>query len=193
MSTGSSSSPNPFLSHVLSAWRTVNGSLDDGEPAAAEQVPAHIWAALERDCFVFAYDVLRQPDGYLYLSPGVEKVLGVAAAELNMRRFYDRLHPDDAPLVSRASELALAFLAREGVSLAGLSYTVDFRLRHAHGHYVRVLRQNVVVETAPDGRIAVLAGVVTDISAHKTTGPVVAALSYPGFDAYLREQGWTGE
>jgi len=72
---------------------------------------------------------------------------------------YARMHPDDRPRVRQAHQLQL-----KGSQLLS---EVEFRLRHTQGHWVWVLSRSSVQRRHPNGRAALIAGILLDISRRK--------------------------
>ncbi|WP_171820282.1 PAS domain-containing protein [Serpentinimonas maccroryi] len=72
---------------------------------------------------------------------------------------YARMHPDDRPRVRQAHQLQL----KGPQSLS----EVEFRLRHTQGHWVWVLSRSSVQRRHPEGRVALIAGILLDISRRK--------------------------
>jgi len=72
---------------------------------------------------------------------------------------YARMPPDDRPRVRQAQQLQLT--GSQPLS------EVEFRLRHTQGHWVWVLSRSSVQRRRPDGRAALIAGILLDISRRK--------------------------
>ncbi len=71
--------------------------------------------------------IVREPDGHIYFaSPALTNLLGHTAAEMDVGKIADFIHPDD---LDRSRSLNVA-------PLPGESFTATFRVRHAHGHYL---------------------------------------------------------
>ncbi|WP_171816021.1 PAS domain-containing hybrid sensor histidine kinase/response regulator [Serpentinimonas barnesii] len=70
-----------------------------------------------------------------------------------------RMHPDDRQRVQQAQQLQLT--AQQPLS------EVEFRLRHAQGHWVWVLSRSSIQRRHPDGRAALISGILLDISKRK--------------------------
>ncbi|UOG77427.1 LuxR C-terminal-related transcriptional regulator (plasmid) [Hymenobacter tibetensis] len=123
-----------------------------------------------------------------YVSAGVERLLGYPADRFGMLA-YDLIHPDDLPLVVEASVLTNRFVAEHRIGPRyDVVLSIDFRMRHAQGHWVRVLRQNFALVWEPRGGLVAVASLLTDITAHKLTNDVQFHLNLPGFADYVRQQ-----
>jgi diguanylate cyclase (GGDEF)-like protein/PAS domain S-box-containing protein len=74
-----------------------------------------------------------------YVSPSVQRVLGIAPSEMEGHRLADLFHPDDATRV-------LSFLAAVAMEKEGHPGLIEFRMRHADGSwlYVETLRTNLL-------------------------------------------------
>lgn len=124
----------------------------------------------------------------LFVSPGVERLLGYTADEFTMAFHYAVIHPDDLPIVTEATILANKYVTERLTDpLPGLVFSVDYRLRHALGHWVRVLRQNVILSRDTNGAVVGLAGILTDITAHKQTHDVRFHMNRPDFVDFVRQ------
>ena len=65
---------------------------------------------------------------------------------------------------------------------------MDYRIRHAQGHYLRVLRQNLILSREPNGSMVGSVGILTDITHHKLTTDVRFHVNWPDFPAFLRRE-----
>ncbi|MBJ6107845.1 PAS domain-containing protein [Hymenobacter sp. BT523] len=115
--------------------------------------------------FVFIHDVRAQQP--VFVSAGIERVLGYPATEFSVTRLYQSIHPDDVAAVGRATVLSAEYAARYRADTLGQVFSTAYRLRHHQGHYVRVLRQNYGLSADEEGNVLLIASIYTDISAHK--------------------------
>ena len=161
----------PELARLRRTWRTV---YPYGEAAPVVHVPTDAVRELARQMllnqFVFVYDVRAQQA--VFVSAGIERVLGYAPGEFSLERLYQDIHPDDAAAVGRATVLSAEYAAHYKAETLGQVFSAAYRLRHEQGHYVRVLRQNYGLYAGPDGEVLVIASIYTDITAHKRTDEV---------------------
>ncbi len=74
------------------------------------------------------------------------------------RNLLERVHPDDRPALR---------LAQQQLADGQMQQEIEFRLRHADGHWVWVLSRSIVQSRHPDGRPAVIAGIHLDVSQRK--------------------------
>jgi PAS domain S-box-containing protein len=95
-------------------------------------------------------------DGALLWSEHLLRMLGMTGESFvpNVDTFFGTVHPDDAAKVQTALE---AHLER------GVRYRLDFRHRHADGHYICCRTEGVVLRD-PDGTPRMMVGVTLDIS-----------------------------
>ncbi|SMB88088.1 transcriptional regulator, LuxR family [Hymenobacter roseosalivarius DSM 11622] len=121
-----------------------------------------------------------------FCSPGVETLLGCPPAEFSFEWLYARMHPDDGPLVAEATALSARFADHCRHELQGHVFSIDYRLRHQDGHWVRVLRQNFPVRLDEDGKLVLVGSIYTDITHHKVTTDIRFHFSHPGFAAWVR-------
>lgn len=138
--------------------------------------------------------VLDQAQHSGYVSPNCARLLGYAVPTVTVALLQQAIHPDDAPLVLRAAELAEEFadylrsVPPEGGGSEPLASgaSIDYRLRCHSGAYVRVLRQNFVLLPPREGQPAVLGSVFTDITGHKTSCDVRFHIDHPEFAGWIR-------
>jgi DNA-binding CsgD family transcriptional regulator len=113
---------------------------------------------------------------YIYLSCGVQKVLGYEQKdwiEQGLSFFFKILYPEDREaLRSVHLDIMQACLACPGQDLKDLSFDFDFRVIAADRQLVRLNQQMVIVATDPIGLPLVDFSVCTDISSYKSDGPV---------------------
>jgi PAS domain S-box-containing protein len=108
-----------------------------------------------------AYRRDLRADAYDYLSPGVERVLGLDAERIErlpVDAVLDRIHPEDRAVVARAIE--------EGI--ASGRGRIQYRFRAADGGY-RWLSDHFTVQTDGDGTPLYRTGTVRDVSDQKRT------------------------
>jgi PAS domain S-box-containing protein len=89
-------------------------------------------------------------------------MIGQTAAELDpcsSRTWSSRLHPDDIPAVRAQRDACLAGQITD--------YEVEFRMRHADGHWVWILARGRVMTRNETGAPVAMFGTHTDISARK--------------------------
>jgi DNA-binding CsgD family transcriptional regulator len=180
-------SPTTALGLVRDAWRTIYPNGDKEQPAqsaldAASAVAEHMLSKQ----FSMAYDVRVQQT--IFVSAGVQLLLGIQPEAFSLEDLYARMHPDDAPLVAQATALAAEFSKELGPACHDQVFSVDYRLRHQAGHYVRVLRQNFMLQLDAEGTPVVIGGIYTDLTHHKRTNEVRFYSSHPSFAAWLTQR-----
>ncbi len=136
--------------------------------------------------FAYVYDHPGQ--ALVFVSAGVGRLLGEqpAAADLTLAWFAGRLHPADAPAVAQAQALLADYLrARQQAPLPGFLFSLDYRLRHADGHYRRVLHECRLLARDPaTGAIRRTLALFTDLTHHKLTTDVRVHCNQPDFAAF---------
>lgn len=168
----------PALQQVQAAWRQV---YPEGEQATPDLAAADAGRQMAR--YILQTQFLLISDLRLleaiFVSPGIERLLGCPVAEFSLGWLYSRIHPDDAPLVGQAMALSARWLNQ--VRHEGLDhvFTMDCRLRHREGHYVRVLRQSFGLHFGADGAPTVCGGIYTDITHHKLSTDIRFFASHP--------------
>lgn len=173
------------LALVRDTWHHLHPrALDSLSDETVQQTAAALGQHLLRTQFLL---VGRLPDlRVLFCSPGVEYLLGCRSADFSFEWLYARMHPDDAPLVAEATALSARFADHCRHDIQGHVFSVDYRLRHADGHWVRVLRQNFPVHLDAAGKLVLFGSIYTDITHHKLTTDLRFHFSHPGFAAWVR-------
>jgi hypothetical protein len=161
----------PEMAGVRRTWRTIYPDGDNVPPVhVAGEAIRELARQMLLNQFVFIYDVRAQQP--VFVSAGIERVLGYPAADFTLEHFYQQIHPDDAAIVGRATVLSAEYAARYKAETLGQVFSTAYRLRHQRGHYVRVLRQNYGLYADDEGKVLVIASIYTDITAHKHTDDV---------------------
>lgn len=137
---------------------------------------------------VYVYD--HRARAMCFVSEGVERLTGLPATEFTGERHFALIHPDDLPIVQEATLLFNQFVsACLPDPLTGVVGSVDYRLQHTDGRYRRVLRHNTILEREPEtGAIILIAGILTDITAHKHTLDVRFHMNHPNFPDFVARQ-----
>ncbi len=101
------------------------------------------------------------PTGTVALGPGWCRLVGLPASETRstIDEYQRRVHPDDLARV-------MTDTWREALA-GGAQFHIEYRLRHAAGHWIWVHDGGRVIERAPDGTPRRLVGVITDITRRK--------------------------
>ncbi len=107
------------------------------------------------------YQVVREDDGsrrFLYMSAGVERINGLAAADVlrDASLFYDRIVPEDRPKVAAAQRDSEATMS---------IFDVVARVRRPDGE-TRWIRFSSAPRRLPDGRV-LWDGIALDITEHR--------------------------
>lgn len=140
--------------------------------------------------FAYVYDHVAQH--LVFVSAGVTLLVGECpdVADLTPEWFRERLHPADAPTVLEAQTLVSQYLAaRQSAPLPDFLFSIDYRLRHANGHYHRVLHEHLLLERAPGpGAVRQSLHLFTDITPHKLTHEVRCHVNQLDFAAFAAQQ-----
>ena len=81
-------------------------------------------------------------------------------APLTTRKWEAMVHPDDLPAMLQAVEVCFAD--------PDATFEVEFRLRHAEGHWIWILAHAKILEWDGPARPLRMAGIHLDVTAHKT-------------------------
>lgn len=178
-----------LVAPALRAWRAGYYDHPDDKPLRPNAaLGRRLAAALLHPQGLYLHD--HRARRMLFVSPGIERLLGYPLAAYTIDFLGGLIHPDDLPIVTEAtglvSRFALSHLLAE--PLGHLVFSVDYRLRHAQGHWLRVLRQKLLVARDPSGALVAVADILTDISAHKHTHDVRFHLNHPEFGGFVRHE-----
>ena len=179
--------PPPAYQQVQAAWRQIHSGSPTLEVDEASAVAAGRQMAqyLFHNQFMLLIDLRVMQ--HLFVSPGVQALLGCPPADFSMAWLYSRVHPDDADLLGQATAVSARWLNKHRQEALGHAFTADYRLRHQAGHYLRVLRQNFPLDFAPDGTPTVAGSTFTDITHHKRTQDLCFHGTHPELQQWLDE------
>ncbi len=110
--------------------------------------------------FLYVFDLVEQR--HIFSNPEVLVILGYEPEEMHQmdgpaRSLY---HPDDVAMINAHQEALRN--SRDGEVLR-----VEYRARHAAGHWVWLAGRETAFERGPDGRVAKIVGICQDITARK--------------------------
>ena len=136
----------------------------------------------------FYYMILNIVEANLdFVSEHIEKVLGVSPKDFSLADFFDRIHPEDQPIVLSFENFIGTFYANLPIEKIPYYKTrYDYRVRKANGDYLRILQQVVVIDYDDEGFFYKTLGVHTDISDLKTEGkPLLSIIGLDGEPSYI--------
>lgn len=104
----------------------------------------------------------RVPDGSLYFSPNLKRLLGYGPDEMDpvLSTWKDNVHPDDLPIVLGALE--------EHLTGRRSQFLATYRLRNRNGFYLWVEDHGIVTDFLPNGAPARVVGFINDVTDYKT-------------------------
>lgn len=178
----------PIYQPIAQVWTPEKYAAPDAPPSELALAMGHQLASrLQRHQGLYVSD--HRAGVMLYVSEGVTRLLG-HTPEAFAEGQYSLVHPDDQPVVSAITVLVNRYITqRTDDPLTGLLVSTDYRIRHFQGHYVRVLRQNIILTREPNGSMVGSAGILTDITHHKFTTEVRYHVNRPDFSAFARTEG----
>jgi DNA-binding CsgD family transcriptional regulator len=136
----------------------------------------------------YYYMIVNVPEAnFDFVSEHVEKVLGVRAKNFSLSDFFDRIHPEDQPIVLSFENFIATFYANlptEKIPCYKTRY--DYRVRKDDGQYLRILQQVAVIDYDDDGFFYKTLCVHTDISDLKADGkPLLSIIGIDGAPSYV--------
>ncbi|MGV3640461.1 MAG: LuxR C-terminal-related transcriptional regulator [Adhaeribacter sp.] len=156
-------------------------SLPDTLPEDLEQALC-LYAQGQQFVYVYDYQTAR----ILYVSRNVEQVLGYSQQDFSIDFLYSKMHPDDHGQVLKISQ-ATGDLVVQCKELSPLMafLTVDFRVLHADGHYIKMQRQTTILKRDACGTVRFSAGIITDIDHLNRSEKVSFDISMPEYKSIL--------
>lgn len=115
------------------------------------------------------------------VSDTVYEVLGFTPQEFTVALLLENIHPDDLPyFMNFENEVANFFSKLDPNDVFKYKVRYDYRIKNAHGKYIRLLQQVVTIQSDDSGAVLRTMGVHTDISYLKPQG--LPQLSFIGLD-----------
>ncbi|MDP2386785.1 MAG: LuxR C-terminal-related transcriptional regulator [Bacteroidota bacterium] len=111
----------------------------------------------------------------------VEKMLGYAPEEFTFELVANFFHPDDYDIVTRLMRATLMFATEHDVT-CNVGFSLNYRVRHKNGNYMKVLRQSTIYQHDIEGKIVSNLSVLTDISFLNISNKVEWRFDAPGLD-----------
>lgn len=108
----------------------------------------------------------------LLLTRNTTHLLGYQKEELTTDKLYELTHPDDKEILFKSILWCMDIYAakKEKFELEKSVFSVDYRLKHKEGYYLRFLRNTSILEMASDQKMVYLLNIFTDISDQKKAG-----------------------
>lgn len=135
------------------------------------------------DYFYFLLNVRKSK--FEFVSPEIVNVLGYPIEFIDVAFFVNLMHPDDLPVfLNFEAAVERFFNDLDGGKYFNYKVQYDFRLKHAMGHYIRVMHQMVIIQhDAQDIKTFV---VYTDIThLKKETRPMLSFIGMEGEPSYI--------
>lgn len=119
------------------------------------------------------------------VSPEIEQVLGYPPGSFDLALYGECVHPADMPhFLNFEAAVERFFAALSGERLFRYKVQYDHRMRHANGHYIRILNQYIIIQHDADNVRTFV--VQTDISHIKSDPmPVLSFIGIDGEPSYM--------
>lgn len=119
------------------------------------------------------------------VGPEVQKMLGYTVEEFDLPLYSSLVHPDDLPcILNFEAAVERFFAALSGEQLFKYKIQYDQRMRHADGHYLRVLSQYVIIQHDVENvRTFVVQTDITHLK--KEPKPVLSFIGLDGEPSYV--------
>ncbi|MGV3504586.1 MAG: LuxR C-terminal-related transcriptional regulator [Adhaeribacter sp.] len=160
------------------------GSQESLPETLAEDFEQALYLYAQDQQFVYVYDY--QTARVVYVSRNLTQVLGYSQEEFSIEFLYSKIHPQDHDQVLKISR-ATGDLVMQCKELAPLMafLTVDFRLMHADGHYIKMQRQSTILKRDESGNVHFSVGIITDINHLNRSDKVSFDVSMPEYKEML--------
>ena len=134
--------------------------------------------------FIYAMSYLS--DRIIYLSDGIEDMLGYSREDANNLDFlYDRIHPDDLEYVKNLTIHAIrAFSGKNRLEPMSQVFHIIYRIRRKDGKYIKVQRQSGMLTKDARHDMLTSFGIYTDVSQLSNSDDVLAYMSGPDIPDY---------
>jgi PAS domain S-box-containing protein len=137
----------------------------------------------------FTYAMSYFSDELIYLSEGVEKLLGFGREQIkSVSFFYDLIHPDDAEMVKDLTIQAInAGSGKYRINPWEHVFHITFRMQRSDGSYINVQRQTGMLTKNEDHVMLTSFGIFTDVTHLTNSEEVQALMSGPEIRNYRFE------
>jgi DNA-binding CsgD family transcriptional regulator len=120
-----------------------------------------------RNQFFYIYDLTTSSIAYVH--PNVEEITGFSKSMFQgSGSIYELIHPDDREFVFELTKRTVSFAALYKTELFKIPFksifSIDFRVQHKSGHYIRLNRQACCFKTDHDGNMVLGFLLFTDIT-----------------------------
>lgn len=120
----------------------------------------------------------------LYVSPQTEKILGYNPEHFDFERITNTIHPDDVKDVVSIALACFDWTKSHSCETFKSVLTVEYRVRHAMGHYLKLQRQSALLDISENKNILAAISICTDISGLKKDDKVRYSYSGPGTEGF---------
>ncbi len=113
------------------------------------------------------YHIIQFPQFQLYfVSENIKNILGFKPEELTLKKLYSLIHPEDYPVVLLATKKMCEFVIQKIDKLEPFKSitSMDFRIKHKEGHYIRLLNQNCLYKKNESNKSFQTLSLNTDIT-----------------------------
>lgn len=143
---------------------------------------------MEQQPFLFPNQYLYVVDNRnlrtLFVSSQIQNVLGYSPKEFNFKVLSDYVHGDDVKVMAGAVFATFKLLKNKGCEPFKTILTLEYRVRHANGHCVKIQRQSTPIDFSKTGNLLANLSICTDISAMNNETKVRYSLTGPGSEGF---------
>ncbi len=108
---------------------------------------------------------------------GIQKVLGYAEDDFTTEILATYLHPEDAERYTKLVKLTNEWIRELKPAPYTVEVAIDYRIRHASGHYLKVMRQSTVFEQCRNASPKSALNLITNLTGIKNETSVELAVT----------------
>ncbi len=109
-----------------------------------------------------------------YISENIQKLTGYTQQQMDLKTYYNLIHPEDLPLILLASKKLIEFMVRNLHQLEPLQIivTFDYRIKNRNGNYIRILSQHGMISKDEQNGTCKTMSLHSDITNFKTCNKI---------------------
>ncbi len=130
----------------------------------------------------YYYMIFNPPEMVIeFASESITKILGYTPEEFTIEKFFSCVHPEDLPYFMDFEATVTQFFTQlPPKKVMKYKTRYDYRLKKADGNYIRILQQNITIQSDDDGAVLRTLVIHTDISLLKSDNRM--SLSFIGLE-----------
>lgn len=174
---------------VIQLWASLSKEIDGSQIRLELDIYKKLLNFFQvGDYFYLIFNVSMQD--IEVISPAVEKLLGYPPDEINIKSYFNLIHPEDQAWFGNFEHEASKFLYKlTPGQLFNYKVQYDMRFKRNDGSYLRMLQQSITIQQYETGGIFRTLVLLTDISHLKPIGkPSLSFIGLNGEPSYINVQ-----